>query len=83
MIMYNHRYRGQFEYDKFALNILSFHNIVTNLETLEIQGTNEEISSLLSIHDEVNKIFNDFTGNGGLCETSFLFSIKERECINL
>lgn len=31
MIVYNMRYRGAIEYDKMALNILSFHNEVESL----------------------------------------------------
>jgi len=83
MITYNHKYRGPFEYDKFVLNILSFHNIIENLETLEVRGTNEEINSLLSAHNEIKDIFEFFTGDDGICERSFLLALQERKCISL
>lgn len=31
MITYNMRYRGPYEYDKFALNILQYKNTVTDI----------------------------------------------------
>lgn len=31
MITYNMRYRGPYEYDKFALNILQYINLVKNI----------------------------------------------------
>lgn len=31
MIRYNMRYRGAFEYDKFALNILQYSNLINHL----------------------------------------------------
>lgn len=83
MITYNHKYRGPFEYDKFVLNILSFHNIIENLETLEVRGANEEINSLLSTYNEIKNIFDSFTGDDGICERSFLLALQERKCISL
>ena len=32
MIRYNMRYRGPYEHDKFALNILQYHNMITNFK---------------------------------------------------
>ena len=46
MIIYNNRYRGPYEYDKFALNILSLHNMVEELKTYEFENTNENINSI-------------------------------------
>lgn len=83
MITYNHKYRGSFEYEKFALNILSFHNAINSLETIEIQGTNEEIATLMSMSNDIDNIFNSFTGKNGICEQSFLLGLKERKCIKL
>lgn len=81
MITYNHKYRGPLEYEKFILNILSFHSVIEELETLEVQGTNEAIENLSSIHKEVDRIFNQFTGKNGICERGFILSLKERKCI--
>ena len=83
MISYNHKYRGQFEYEKFLLNILPFYNTIKNLETLEIQGTNEELESLLSIQDEVNKTMDMLTGKDSISDRFYVLSIKERECTKL
>ena len=61
MIFYNNRYRGPFEYDKFALNILSFHNIINELETLELKGTKKEFNSLKEIKDNIDIFFEEYT----------------------
>ena len=81
MITYNHKYRGEFEYEKFALNILSFHNIISNIKEIELEGSNGTITTLNSIYDELSKFFNSITGNNGLLEKSFLSIIKEKENI--
>lgn len=83
MITYNNRYRGPHEYDKFILNILSLHNMLEVLETYEVRGATEEITTLHSIHDDVKKVFELFTKRNGISEKSFLLAIKERECIKI
>ena len=81
MITYNHKYRGEFEYEKFALNILSFHNIISNIKEIELEGNNGSVTTLKSIHNELNEFFNSITGNNGILEKSFLSIIKEKECM--
>lgn len=83
MIFYNNRYRGPHEYDKFLLNILSLHNMVQSLETYEVKGATDEIATLKSIEDEVNMLYNKYTGKNGICEKAFLLSLKEGTCVTL
>jgi hypothetical protein len=60
MILYNMRYRGPFEYDKFALNTLQFHNEVYSILLGETDDTEENIDSLIlhqgMITDRFNKV---------------------------
>lgn len=79
MITYNHKYRGEFEYEKFALNILSFHNIISNIKENEIDGSNGTLTTLKALCDELDVFFNDVTGNNGLFETAFLSILKGKE----
>lgn len=58
MIIYNNRYRGPYEYDKFALNILSLHNMVEELKTYEFENTNENINSLINLYNYLIELFN-------------------------
>ena len=79
MIFYNNRYRGPFEYDKFALNILSFHNIINELETLEIKGTKKEFNRLKEIKDNIDIFFEEYTKANGLRNKINLSILKEKE----
>ena len=58
MIIYNNRNREPYEYDKFALNILSLHNMVEELKTYEFENTNENINSLINLYNDLNELFN-------------------------
>lgn len=79
MIIYNNRYRGPFEYDKFALNILSFHNIINELETLEIKGTKKEFNNLKEIKNDIDIFFEEYTKANGLRNEINLSILKEEE----
>lgn len=79
MIIYNNRYRGPFEYDKFALNILSFHNIMNELKTLEIKGTKKEFNNLKEIKDNIDIFFEEYTKANGLRNKINLSILKEKE----
>lgn len=78
MIIYNNRYRGPYEYDKFVLNILSLHNVLENLETVEIKGTVAQVNTLKAVSKEVNEVFETIRDTS---EKAFILAIKERECI--
>ena len=58
MILYNMRYRGPFEYDKFVLNIFQIHNEVKML----VRKFNEnEEGNLLDIYKDINQIYESLT----------------------
>ena len=58
MILYNMRYRGPFEYDKFVLNIFQIHNEVKIL----VRKFNEnEEGNLLDIYKDINQIYESLT----------------------
>lgn len=50
MIIYNMRYRGPFEYDKFCLNILQFYNEVQHLTHFELS---DQTGSVSQINDQL------------------------------
>lgn len=83
MIIYNNRYRGPFEYDKFALNILSFHNIINELETLEIKGTKKEFNNLKEIKNDIDIFFEEYTKANGLRNEINLSILKEEENLRI
>lgn len=76
MIHYNMRYRGAYEYDKFTLNILQYHNEM--LDFLTDLETTEEVINLKHLHEEVNDLFDRYNKENGVCEniynTLLLFS---------
>lgn len=58
MILYNMRYRGPFEYDKFVLNIFQIYNEVKML----VRKFNEnEEGNLLDIYKDINQIYESLT----------------------
>lgn len=54
MITYNMRYRGQYEYDKFALNIIQFINLVSEITKRIDQETDSDI---IGYKKELDSIF--------------------------
>lgn len=66
MIHYNMRYRGTYEYDKFALNILQLHN--ENIDYIEDIMSNEEINNISELYDKTNLLFDSYNNKNGLCE---------------
>jgi hypothetical protein len=56
MIKYNFNYRGPFEYDKFILNALQLHNVITMFSEKKFEE--EDPESLLSIQKKINELFN-------------------------
>ena len=73
MILYNIRYRGPYEYDKFILNIFQLNNEIKGLQK-EFNDTS--LSQLLLKQKELNDIFNELTKEDN--ELDRLLSIKER-----
>lgn len=72
MILYNIRYRGPFEYDKFVLNILQFMNEVKRIDKKINKDT---VSNLLKKKNELDNIFNELTNTNSDLDT--ILKIKE------
>lgn len=73
MILYNIRYRGPYEYDKFILNIFQLNN---EIKRLQKEFNDTSLSQLLLKQKELNNIFNELTKEDN--ELDRLLSIKER-----
>lgn len=73
MILYNIRYRGPYEYDKFTLNIFQLNN---EIKRLQKEFNDTSLSQLLLKQKELNDIFNELTKEDN--ELDRLLSIKER-----
>lgn len=79
MILYNMRYRGPYEYDKFVLNVLQIHNSLTLSELNELQINNEKKDSLFTIQKNIDDLYNALIGdneNKGICEKIYEESYK-------
>lgn len=73
MILYNFRYRGPFEYDKFILNVFQLSNEIKRMNRhIDENG----VSNIVKIKEELDKIFNELTDiNNNLSD---ILNIKER-----
>lgn len=69
MIHYNMRYRGAYEYDKFVLNILQYHNEM--LDYLKDLETDNDIINLKYLCNEVDDLYNSYNLSNGLCESIY------------
>ena len=58
MIVYNMRYRGPYEYDKFILNVFQFHNEMIDLEKA-INSDNASLASNEKLLDKLEKSAED------------------------
>lgn len=54
MIVYNMRYRGPYEYDKFILNVFQFHNEMIDLEKA-VNSDNASLASNEKLLDKLEK----------------------------
>ena len=70
MILYNFRYRGPYEYDKYVNNILQFWNEVRFVEkSIAADTVNNQL-------EDLNDIINNLTGEK--CNLQQLFLISEQ-----
>lgn len=60
MIKYNMRYRGPYEYDKYALNILQFHNEVNRISDKLTKDSNSSLKKLTQQLDEKIKAMQSY-----------------------
>ena len=69
MIHYNMRYRGTYEYDKFALNILQMHN--EYVDYIDDIFSNDEINNIKDLYMKTQLLFDNYNNENGLCETIY------------
>ena len=58
MIVYNMRYRGPYEYDKFILNVFQFHNEMIDLEKT-VNSDNASLASNERLLEKLEKSAED------------------------
>ena len=65
MILYNMRYRGPFEYDKFVLNIFQIHN---EIRMLVRKFSENEEDNLIDVSKDIDQIYESLTNenNSGM-----------------
>ena len=56
MILYNYRYRGPFEYDKFVLNVYQLRN---EIKRASKKFKEEETNSLIERREELDRIIDN------------------------
>lgn len=71
MILYNYRYRGPYEYDKFVNNILQFFN---ETKLLEDKFFKQEYSQIQERFTELDDLINSLTGEHCRLQQQFLIS---------
>lgn len=90
MIVYNMRYRGPLEYDKFILNTLQFHNEINDLIDKELEKPDGSVGDLIAIQKLVDDMFYTVTGKTdlknplksivGFSESFYLNMLDMKEC---
>lgn len=73
MIVYNMRYRGPYEYEKFVLNILQYKNIIDDIAN--DMNDVELWTTLKELNNNVDSIFNKVIGDNGLSEKIYKYLI--------
>lgn len=71
MILYNYRYRGPYEYDKFVNNVLQFYNETRYLENKLLK---HEYSTLQQRLEELDNIVDVLTGENCKLQQQLLIS---------
>lgn len=89
MIVYNMRYRGPLEYDKFVLNTLQFHNEINGIILKEFESETST-NSIASLSTDLDKPYKNFIGaeksevleqaeKVGFSKDLYLFLLEYRE----
>jgi len=73
MILYNYRYRGPYEYDKFIYNVLQ---LVNETDSMEERVLSNEYSVLQSSLEELNGMIDELTGENCKLQQQLLFSAQ-------
>lgn len=71
MILYNYRYRGPYEYDKFVNNILQFFNEAKLLESKLVKSNYGQLQQEI---EELNDIIDILTGENCNLQQQLLIS---------
>ena len=71
MILYNYRYRGPCEYDKFVNNVLQIFNETKFLENKLLK---REYNQIQSLFDELDELVNNLTGEHCRLQQQLLIS---------
>lgn len=71
MILYNYRYRGPYEYDKFVNNILQFFNETKLLESKLVKSNYGQLQQEI---EELNDIIDVLTGENCNLQQQLLIS---------
>lgn len=71
MILYNYRYRGPYEYDKFVNNVLQFFNETRYLENKLLK---HEYSTLQQQLEELDNLVDILTGENCKLQQQLLIS---------
>lgn len=72
MIVYNMRYRGPMEYDKFVLNYLQQHNEVNDIIYANFsKGLEKQAQGLAESVKKVNEAYDKYTSENGYSQRLF------------
>lgn len=78
MILYNFRYRGPYEYDKFILNYMQIHNEVHRIKRKSFPGEDVRYGALKEEADELDRIFQKEMLEEDLSDKLHLISIRTK-----
>lgn len=73
MILYNYRYRGPYEYDKFILNTLQ---LINETDSLEEQLLNHEFGALDKALSQLDTYVNTLTGTDSILQKQLEYSFQ-------
>jgi len=73
MILYNYRYRGPYEYDKFILNTLQ---LVNEMDLLEKKFFTGDYGTMESELNDLNELIDSLTGENCKLQQQLLFSLQ-------
>lgn len=79
MIVYNMRYRGSMEYDKFVLNYLQHHNEVNDIIYANFhKGLESSSQSLADVIKKLDTAFDKYTSETGYSQKLFEQTVTMR-----
>lgn len=76
VILYNYRYRGPYEYDKFIYNVLQISNETDIIEAKFKDISQQQLQLVLS---ELNQLLDTLTGTSSNLHKLHLYSLQFEE----